>query len=86
VNREDPLDAYAEADLANGERLANAPALASDDDAFERLRAFPSTLDNTHIHAHGIPGTEVRDVIAQLGALDLIERIHEVLQRKGGKG
>ncbi len=83
MHREDPFDAYAEADLANGEGLTNATALASDNNTFESLGTFPSTLDNTHVHVHGVPWTEVRDVIAQLGALDLIDRIHEVLRSRG---
>ncbi len=85
MDREYPLDTNAEADLADRECLANASALAGNDNTFETLGAFPSTLDDAHVHADGIPGTEVRDVIAQLCALDLIERIHGILQKKGGK-
>ena len=83
VNWKDSLDTNSGGDFPNREGLADAATLAGDHNTFERLGPFPATLENANVHAHGISGTEVRNVIAQLGALDLIERIHGILQDKG---
>ena len=83
VNGENAFDTDAKADLPNRERLADAATLAGNHNTFERLGPFPATLDDTNVHAHGVAGTEVRYVIAQLGALDVIERVHGILQDKG---
>src|SRR4051794_17119914 len=48
--REGPLDADAEADLANGEGLADAAALAADDVTGEDLDPGAGALDDLHMH------------------------------------
>ena len=38
------------------------------------------------MHTHGIPGAKIRDVVAQLRGLDVIERIHGILQEGEASG
>src|SRR5947208_6723188 len=49
VDREGPFHADAEADLPNGERLADATALPPDDDALEDLDPLPVALTHAHV-------------------------------------
>jgi len=64
VDGEGPLHANAEADLANGECLANPAPLASDDDAFEELGAMAVAFNDLYVHLQGVAGREVRNVVA----------------------
>src|SRR5215213_8046515 len=50
MHREGALDADAETDLADGERLADALALAADDGALEDLDARAVALDDLHVN------------------------------------
>src|SRR5690606_39575559 len=59
VEREDPLDADTAGDLAHGEGLVDAPALAPDAHALERLDALLGALAHEVEHLHGISGSEV---------------------------
>ena len=79
VHREGALDADAEADLADGERLADAIALAPDDDALEDLDARAGALDDLDVDLERVAGTEVRDVGAQRGGVDSVEDLHRDL-------
>jgi hypothetical protein len=81
VQREDPLNADTEADLADGERCARTRSTAAcDHNTFECLNAFASGLDDSYIDHDSVSWTEVRDVVAQLRILDLLDRIHGVLR------
>ena len=67
----------AEADLADGEGLAGAAALAADHHALEDLDPLAGALDHADVHLQGVAGAEVGDVVAQLGAVDEISAVHE---------
>src|ERR671935_170048 len=78
VERERPLDADAERLLPHGERLARARALSLQDDALEDLDPAALTLDDAEVHAHGVPRLELREAVAQLGALECLDDVgHE---------
>src|SRR5262249_14998390 len=62
VHREGPLDAHTEADLAHGDRLAGAAALAPDHRPLEDLHPFAVPLDDANVHLEGVAGREVRNV------------------------
>ena len=65
VHREGALDADAVADLADGEGLAEARALAADDGALEDLDALLGALDDPHVDLQRVAGSEVGDVVPQ---------------------
>ena len=69
MHGERALDADAEGLLADGEGLADAVALALDDDALEDLGAPARALDDLEVDADAVAGLEARDA-AQLGALE----------------
>ncbi len=69
VQREHALDADPEGLLAHGERLANAMALALDDDPLEDLHAPARTLDDLEVNLHAVARGEA-GYAAQLRALD----------------
>src|ERR671925_1740926 len=85
MDRKGPLDADPERVLADRKRLARARALALDDDALEDLHAAPLTLDHLEVDAHGVPRLELRDVLAQLTALDDVDRSSH-RESPGGEG
>ena len=68
------LDPDAEGVLAHREGLASARALALDHDALEHLDAPPLALDHLEMDANRVPRLELRDVVAQLTALDDVDR------------
>src|SRR5215210_1443630 len=76
VHREGALDAHAEAHLADGERLADAAALAADDHTLEDLDAGAVALDDADVHLDGVPGAEARDVVAQRVGVECVEGVH----------
>src|SRR3954453_14191874 len=76
VHREGPLDADAEADLAHGEGLAGAAALAADHDALEDLDARAGALDDADVHLDGVAGTELGDVVAQRIGVECVQGVH----------
>src|SRR5262249_5482436 len=61
VHRERALHADAEADLAHGEGLPAAAALAPDDDTLEDLHALAVAFDHPDVHLHGVAGRELWD-------------------------
>src|SRR3712207_4311218 len=77
VDREGPLDADAEGDLADGERLPQAAALAAQDEALEDLDPLPAPLDHADVHLDGVAGPEVGQIVAQLRALDHVGDLHD---------
>src|SRR6266508_2427172 len=76
VDGEGPFDPDAEGHLADGERLAKAPALAADDHSLEHLDALATALDHPHVHLDGVARTELRQVVAQARAFDEIDLVH----------
>ena len=87
VERERPLDADAGGDLPHRERLADARALALDDDPVEHLDATTRALDHLEVNADGVAGLEVRH-LAQLGALEILNDVahKKMAGRPTGKG
>src|SRR6266516_2658098 len=86
VERKGALDADAERLLADRERLPGAGALALDHDALEDLDALPLTLDHLEMDTDGIPRLELRDVLAQLGALECFDHLaHRKRARRPGR-
>ena len=77
MHRERPLDADAERDLADRERLAQAPVLAADHHALEHLNPLATPLDHPYVHLHGVAWAELRDIRAQVGLLDEIGLVHD---------
>ena len=77
VHRERPLDADAERDLADRERLAQAPVLAADHHALEHLNPLATPLHHPDVHLHGVAWAELRDIRAQVGLLDEIGLVHD---------
>src|SRR3954454_3425727 len=75
VHREGALHADGEADLADGEGLADARALAADDDALELLHTGAVALDDAHVDVDGVTRAEGRDVGAQGGAVDALDQV-----------
>src|SRR3954454_20394919 len=76
VHREGALHAHAEADLADGEGLADAAALTADDDALEDLDAGAVALDHPHVHLHGVTRAELGDVVAQRVGVERVQGVH----------
>jgi hypothetical protein len=71
--------------LADGKRLAGPGALALDHDALEDLDALPLALDHLEMDADRVPRLELRDVTAQLGALECFDHLaHKRIGPKAG--
>ena len=75
MERENALDAGAEADAADGEGGAGGAALLGNHNAFERLNAFLDlfafAFEEADIDADGIARTELGEVFAQLRVMKL---------------
>src|SRR6185312_17058898 len=71
VHRERALHAHAVANLAHGEGLPQAAALAPDHHTLEDLNAGAVAFCHLYVHLEGVTGTEVRDVSPELGLLKL---------------
>src|SRR5262245_8592610 len=76
VQRERALDAHALADLADGERLAQAAAAHVDDLSAKLLLALLVALDHPHRDLDGIPGPELRAVGLDVGGFHLFQQAH----------
>ena len=81
IEREDALDALAEADLADRERGAEAPVGAGDADALEILDPGALAFDDLDSDADGVAGAEFGDGTALDGLLDglgleLLDEVH----------
>src|SRR5271157_2388982 len=74
VQRENALDAGAEAGLANGDGLAHAGVIAADHGALEGLQAFLVAFPDLHVDADGVANPELRKV----GALVLIQDLLQI--------
>src|SRR5690606_14481601 len=82
VEREDALDALAEAHLANGEIAVDAAVGAGDADTLVVLDAGALTLDHAHADAHGVARAEFGDVLglAESGdgfRFELLDQAHD---------
>src|SRR5215207_2150317 len=75
VEREGPLDADAEGDLADGEGAADAGSVDPDDDALEDLDAGAVALDDLDVHLDGVTGAEGRDVVALDGIAEIGDHV-----------
>src|SRR5690606_9460384 len=62
MEREDSLDAMAEADLAHCDGFAHATVIAGDHGAFKYLKTFFLAFTNLHVDANGIARPEGRQV------------------------
>ena len=65
MDGEGALNTDAEGDLADGEGLRDAAALARDDDALEDLDAGTRSLNDLDVDLEGVPRTEGGDVVTQ---------------------
>src|SRR5438477_99501 len=82
VHREGALHADAIADLTHRECLPGAAALAADDHALEDLDPRAVALLHADVHLQRVPGTESRDVPADLSLLQVGDRgVHGVVPR-----
>jgi len=77
VDWEDPFDAFAVADFADGEGLADALAFPGDDDACEELDAFFAAFEDSGVDLDGVTDAEVGDVGLHLFALNLFKLVHK---------
>src|SRR5436853_1034035 len=76
VDRERPLHADAEGDLADRERLLEAAALTPDHDALEDLDALAVPLHDADVHLHGVARPEIRQVVTEVGTVDEVGLVH----------
>src|SRR3954470_1948242 len=76
VHGEGALDAHAEAHLAHGEGLADAPALTADDDTLEDLDARAVALHHAHVDLHRVAGAELGDVRTQRVGVESVQGVH----------
>src|SRR5947209_12923822 len=76
VHREGALDTDAEADLADGEGLADPAALAPDDDALEDLDAGAVALDHADVDLDGVTRPERGDVRPQRVGVESVQGVH----------
>src|SRR5277367_3700146 len=81
VQREDALDAHAEAYAADGESGAGRAALFGDDHAFEGLETLFFLLAfaffEANVHANGVANAKVRKIGAQLRVVQFLNyRVH----------
>src|SRR5439155_12783195 len=75
VEGERPLDADAVGDAPDGEAGPRALAALPDDHALEDLDALLLTLDDLHVHAHGVARGEVSPVALEHPRLDDGDRV-----------
>jgi len=84
MDREDPLDTNAKADLANGEgRSGSVPTISGDNHTLECLDTFTPTFNDSDLDNNSVARCKVREVIAQLCCFDLLDRVHGILRRNG---
>jgi hypothetical protein len=85
MDREGALHADAEGDLADRERLVQAPALATDHHPVEDLDPLPVPFDHPHVDLHGVAGTELGQVVAEERAIDEVGVVHARSPGAGGR-
>src|ERR1035441_9339845 len=66
VHGEDALDALAKADLADGDALSHALAIAGDDGAFKSLEAFFFAFLDLDVNLNGVAGTKLGEFLLPL--------------------
>src|SRR4249920_840707 len=76
MDRKGPLDAYTEADLADGECLAHPAALPADHHALKDLDARTVALDDADVDLQRVAGPEVRYVRTHRYGVNGIEGVH----------
>src|SRR5699024_5279358 len=76
VHREGALHPDAEAELTDGEGLADSVALAADDDSLEHLDTRARALDHLDVNVEGVAGAEFGNVGLQRGCINNIELLH----------
>src|SRR6187399_646946 len=81
VEREDALDALAEAHLADGEIAVDAAVRAGDAHALVVLHAGALALDHAHADAHGVAGAEFGNLLRLVErcdglGLELLDQTH----------
>src|SRR5262245_16356361 len=74
VDRGDALDALALDDPADRERLADAAALAGDDDAGEDLDALLGAFEDALVHLDLVADLELRDLVFDRRRLDQLKK------------
>ena len=81
VEGERPLDADTEGVLPDGEGLANTRALPLDHNPLEDLDAPALALDHLEVDADSVAGLEVREIVAQLLALEDVDHVRHTEDR-----
>src|SRR5699024_10310142 len=76
VHWEGTLNSDTEGYLADGEGLADAAALTTDNDALEDLNTLGLTLDNLYVDLDGVTSAELRNVVAQVCCINLVKNVH----------
>ena len=76
VKREGTLDAHAEGNLADGERLTGGATAHADDVALEHLDALAVALLDAVVHLHVVARDDRGDVLTNLLTLDGANVIH----------
>lgn len=72
VNRERALNTNpVRGDPPDGEVFVDSAAAPANDNAFERLNTLPRALDYPVVHANGIAGAKIRDIVLQEFLFDL---------------
>src|SRR5690606_22032675 len=64
IEREDPLHAFAERNLADGEVAAHAAVRPGNAHAFEILHTSALAFDHANADTHGVAGAEIGDILA----------------------
>jgi hypothetical protein len=76
MDREDSLDSDTIGDLSDGEGLANARTLASDDDSLEDLDTALVAFDDSNVDFQLISGAECRYILSQRRDINRIKDVH----------
>src|SRR5205823_10183254 len=86
IQREDALDAGAEAHLAHREGRARAGAVALDDHALEYLDAGLVAFDDLVVHLDGVAAAKLGNVAANLALFEVVNdwALHGRAPRKSG--
>ncbi len=75
MHGENSFDADAVGNSADGEHFAHAAALTTDNHAFKNLNAFAVAFNDFCMDAHGVAGSELRNVFAKLFAFQKFDDI-----------
>src|SRR5262249_17825456 len=72
VHREDALDAMPETDLAHGDALTHAGAVAGNDGAFKSLEAFLIAFLDFDVNLDGVAGAKLGNFFFPLVLIDVL--------------